>query len=66
MKRAMSAAGVGKEDIDYISAHGTANLANDRTECAAIKDVFGEAYRNIPVSSMELILRQYDGSRVVA
>ena len=52
----MSAAGVGKEDIDYISAHGTGTLANDRTECAAIKDVFGEAYRNIPVSSIKSML----------
>ncbi len=56
MKRAMSAAGVGKEDVDYISAHGTGTLANDRTECAAIKDVFGEAYRNIPVSSIKSML----------
>jgi 3-oxoacyl-[acyl-carrier-protein] synthase II len=42
--------------VDYVSAHGTGTLANDRTECAASKEVFGEAYRNIPVSSIKSML----------
>jgi 3-oxoacyl-[acyl-carrier-protein] synthase II len=56
MKKAISASGVGKEDVDYVSAHGTGTLANDRTECAAIREVFGERYRDIPLSSIKSML----------
>jgi 3-oxoacyl-[acyl-carrier-protein] synthase II len=56
MKKAMNVSGVGKEKVDYVSAHGTGTLANDRTECAAIKEVFGEGYKNIPVSSIKSML----------
>ena len=56
MIKAMSLSGIGKEDVDYISAHGTGTLANDKTECAAIKEVFGERYRDIPVSSIKSML----------
>jgi 3-oxoacyl-[acyl-carrier-protein] synthase II len=56
MIKAMSSSGVGKEDVDYISAHGTGTLANDRTECSAIKEVFGERYRDIPVNSIKSML----------
>lgn len=51
--RAMRLA-LGEEDaatIGYINAHGTATRANDATETAAIKEVFGERARQIPVSS---------------
>jgi len=56
MKKAMNASGIGREKVDYVSAHGTGTLANDRTECAAIKEVFGERYKNIPVSSIKSML----------
>ena len=39
------------EDVGYINAHGTATRANDVTETAAIKAVFGDAAYRIPVSS---------------
>jgi 3-oxoacyl-[acyl-carrier-protein] synthase II len=56
MIKALRNAGVGKENVDYISAHGTGTLANDKNECAAIKKVFGDFYRQIPVSSIKSML----------
>jgi|Deesub1362B_J571_1020462.scaffolds.fasta_scaffold00010_104 3-oxoacyl-[acyl-carrier-protein] synthase II len=56
MKKALKEAGISPEDVDYISAHGTGTLANDRTECAAIKEVFGKRYKEIPISSIKSML----------
>jgi nodulation protein E len=51
MAMALRDGGMGADDIDYINAHGTATKANDPTETAAIKSVFGERAYRIPVSS---------------
>jgi len=51
MQYALDHAGMDPTDIDYINAHGTSTQANDATETAAIKTVFGEAAYEIPVSS---------------
>ncbi len=56
MRKAMHEAGITPEDVDYISAHGTGTLANDRAECAAIKAVFGSLSKKIPVSSIKSML----------
>lgn len=56
MKKALKEAGISPQDVDYISAHGTGTPANDRTECAAIKEVFGDRYKEIPVSSIKSML----------
>lgn len=56
MVKAIQESGISIEDVDYISAHGTGTIANDRTECAAIKEVFGRRYKQIPVSSMKSML----------
>jgi nodulation protein E len=47
----MALDGIDAKDVGYINAHGTATRANDVTETAAIKDVFGDAAYRIPVSS---------------
>ncbi len=39
------------EDVGYINAHGTGTLANDKTECAAIKDVFINHAKKLMISS---------------
>ncbi len=56
MLKALREAYVGKDNVDYISAHGTGTPANDKTECAAIKQVFGDRYNRIPVSSIKSML----------
>lgn len=44
-------AGVGPADVDYVNAHGTSTPYNDANETAAIKQVFGDHARDLPVSS---------------
>ena len=39
------------EDVEYINAHGTGTLANDKTECAAIKEVFKSHSNKLMISS---------------
>jgi 3-oxoacyl-[acyl-carrier-protein] synthase II len=51
MQNALDDAGLSPSDIDYINAHGTSTPANDPTETAAIKLVYGDAAEGIPISS---------------
>lgn len=51
MEAALQDAGLAPSDIGYINAHGTATAANDRTECAAIRAVFGAEAEQVAVSS---------------
>lgn len=51
MAKALDQARVRPDEVDYINAHGTATLLNDKFETMAIKQVFGEHAYQIPVSS---------------
>lgn len=51
MLKALESAGVRPEAVDYINAHGTGTGANDSTETAAIKTVFGEDAYKVSISS---------------
>ena len=50
MKMAIKDAGLKPEDVDYINAHGTSTPLNDLTETIAIKTVFGEDAKKVPIS----------------
>lgn len=51
MKLAVEEAGINKEEVSYINAHGTSTGLNDKYETLAIKRAFGETAYKIPVSS---------------
>lgn len=38
-------------EVGYINAHGTGTAANDKTECAAVADVFGAHADDLMISS---------------
>ncbi len=48
---ALTDAKLNREDVGYINAHGTGTAANDKTECAAVADVFGAHADNLMISS---------------
>src|SRR5262245_48380046 len=56
MADAITDAGLKPTDVGYINAHGTSTQANDSTETAAIKAVFGDTARKVPISSSKSML----------
>lgn len=51
MELALKNAGISKDSVDYINAHGTSTMLNDLYESMAIKKVFGERAKEVAVSS---------------
>ncbi|OOC59240.1 beta-ketoacyl-ACP synthase II [Paenibacillus ihbetae] len=51
MRAALAEARLSPADIDVISAHATSTVIGDRSETAAIKQVFGEHAYRIPVTA---------------
>lgn len=56
MRAALEAAGLTPDDIDYISAHGTSTEENDKIESLAIRSLFGERAKSIPISSIKSMI----------
>ena len=48
---ALRDAGINADQVGYINAHGTGTAANDKTECAAVADVFGAHADQLMISS---------------
>lgn len=48
---AMADARIDPEEVGYINAHGTGTAANDKTECAAVADAFGQHADHLMISS---------------
>jgi len=55
MNAALRVAGIDRQQVDAINAHGTGTQANDRTETAAIRAVFAERADRIPISATKAI-----------
>jgi 3-oxoacyl-[acyl-carrier-protein] synthase II len=53
---ALRKANISPDEIDYINAHGTATLLNDRTETKVIKKIFGSRAYKIPISGVKSML----------
>jgi beta-ketoacyl-acyl-carrier-protein synthase II len=51
IQQALSDAGLQPEEVDYVNAHGTSTLMNDRSECAALRAVMGSHTDKVAVSS---------------
>ena len=56
VRLALKRADLSPSDIDYINAHGTATLLNDRTETNVIKNVFSDRAKHIPISSSKSMI----------
>jgi 3-oxoacyl-[acyl-carrier-protein] synthase II len=56
IKEALRDAEMTPTDIHYINAHGTGTKENDSTETLAVKTVFGEAARKVPMSSIKSMM----------
>jgi 3-oxoacyl-[acyl-carrier-protein] synthase II len=56
MRQALADAGARPEEVDYLNAHGTSTLMNDRSECAAVRAVFGTHAGQVAVSSTKSLM----------
>ena len=62
MRAALDRAGIERERVGYINAHGTSTPYNDRAETKAIKDVFGDHAYSLAVSSTKSVLGHLFGA----
>jgi 3-oxoacyl-[acyl-carrier-protein] synthase II len=56
MEMALKDAEMNASEIDYVNAHGTSTLVNDRVETVACKQVFGDRAMQTPVSSTKSMM----------
>jgi 3-oxoacyl-[acyl-carrier-protein] synthase II len=62
MQIALDDAGMTPAESDYISAHGTSTPLNDRMETIAVKRVFEERAKKVPVSSIKSMIGHLIGA----
>jgi 3-oxoacyl-[acyl-carrier-protein] synthase II len=59
---ALREARVDQSEVDYINAHGTSTRLNDLMETQAVKRVFGEKARRLPLSSIKSMVGHLIGA----
>jgi 3-oxoacyl-[acyl-carrier-protein] synthase II len=59
---ALQEARIDPHDVDYINAHGTSTRLNDLMETLAVKRVFGEGARALPLSSIKSMVGHLIGA----
>jgi 3-oxoacyl-[acyl-carrier-protein] synthase II len=62
IEAALTEARVDRRDVDYINAHGTSTRLNDQMETVAVKRVFGEHARRLPLSSIKSMIGHLIGA----
>jgi 3-oxoacyl-[acyl-carrier-protein] synthase II len=62
IESALKEARVDHRDVDYINAHGTSTRLNDQMETTAVKRVFGEHARSLPLSSIKSMIGHLIGA----
>jgi 3-oxoacyl-[acyl-carrier-protein] synthase II len=62
MEAAIADAGISYKDVDYVNAHGTSTAENDSIETKAIKAVFKERAKQVPVSSIKSMMGHLIGA----
>jgi 3-oxoacyl-[acyl-carrier-protein] synthase II len=62
MELAIRDAGVAKDEIGYMSLHGTSTLLNDKIETLAAKLCFGRRANDIPMSSIKSMIGHPQGA----
>jgi len=55
IRAAVGSAGLGLEDVDYVSAHGTSTILNDRTEARVLRTIFGARCDDLPVTALKSV-----------
>lgn len=56
MKKAIQDANIFPENVEYINAHGTSTIINDKTESTAIMEAFGKHSKRLKISSIKSMI----------
>ncbi len=62
IKSALKESRIDAKEIDYINAHGTSTRLNDLMETVAVKQVFGDGARALPLSSIKSMVGHLIGA----
>lgn len=62
LRQALSDANIKPKDIEYVNAHGTSTLLNDKNETFVLKQIFGDHAYKLAVSSIKSMIGHLIGA----